>query len=114
MGEGSLEVPVTSDLPQRSVFGPLLFLLYINNLSQNIHSHVRFFADDTVVYLTVTSPEDANTLQADLDTLQEWEITWDMEFNPGKCQVLHITRRKQPLQSRYTLHGQVLENTDSA
>ena len=65
-GERSLEVPVTSDVSQSSVLGPLPFLLYINDLSQNIHSHVRFFADDTVVYLTVTSPEDANTLQADL------------------------------------------------
>ena len=37
-----------------------------------------------------------------------------MEFNPGKCQVLHITRSRQPLQSQYTLHGQVLESVDSA
>ena len=113
-GERSSEVPVTSGVPQGSVLGPLLFLLYINDLPQNVQSQVRLFADDTAVYLTVTSPEDVNTLQADLDTLQEWERTWDMEFNPGKCQVLHITRCKQPLLSQYTLHGQVLESTDSA
>ena len=65
-------------------------------------------------YLTVTSSEDANTLQADLDTLQEWERTWDMEFNPSKCQVLHITCSRQPLQSQYTLHSQFLESVDSA
>ena len=108
------EVSVTSGVPQGSVLGPLLFLLYVNALPQNVQSQVRLFADDTAVYLTVTSPEDVNTLQADLNILQEWERTWDMEFNPGKCQVLHITRCKQPLQSQYTLLGQVLESTDSA
>ena len=113
-GERSAEAPVTSGVPQGSVLGPLLFLLYINDLPQNIQSQVRLFADDTAVYLTVTSSEDANTLQADLDTLQEWERTWDMEFNPSKCQILHITRSRQPLQSQYTLHGQFLESVDSA
>ena len=112
--ERSSEVPVTSGVPQGSVLGPLLFLLYINDLPQNIQSQVRLFADDTAVYLTVSSFKDVNILQADLDTLQEWERTWDMEFNPGKCQVLQITRSKQPLQSQYTLHGQVLESVDSA
>ena len=105
---------MTSGVPQGSVLGPLLFLLYINDLPQNIQSQVRLFADDTAVYLTVSSFKNVNILQADLDTLQEWERTWDMEFNPGKCQVLPITRSKQPLQSQYTLHGQVLESVDSA
>ena len=95
------------------MLGPLLFLLYINDLPQNIQSQIRLFADDTADYLTVNSPENAKTLQADLDTLQEWERTWDMEFNPGKCQVHHITKSK-PLRSQYTLHGQILESTDSA
>ena len=113
-GESSMEVPVTSGVPQGSVLGPLLFLLYINYLPQNIQSQVRLFADDTAVYLTVDSSEDRDTLQADLDTLQEWERAWDMEFNPSKCQVLHITRSKQPLKTQYTLHDQVLEATDTA
>ena len=104
-GERSSEEPVTSGVPQGSVLGPLLFLHYINDLPQNIHSQVRLFADDTAVYLTVSSPEYRNILQIELDTLQEWERTWDKEFNPGKCQVLHITRARQPLLSQYTLHG---------
>ena len=106
-GESSMEVPVTSGVPQGSVLVPLLFLLFINDLPQNIQSQVRLFADDTAVYLTVDSSVDRDTLQADLGTLQEWERAWDMEFNPRKCQVLHITRSKQPLNTQHTLHDQV-------
>ena len=105
---------MTSGVPQGSVLGHLLFLPYINDLPQNIQSQVRLFADDTAFYLTVNSHEAANTLQADLDTLQEWELRWDMEFNPGKCQVINITKSRVPFQSQYTLHGQTLEPVDSA
>ena len=90
-GESSSEVPVTSGVPQEYVLGPLLFLLYITDLPQNIQAQVRCFADDTVVYLTVGSSDNRDTLQADLNTLQEWELAGDMEFHPSQCQVLHIT-----------------------
>ena len=86
-GECSPEVSVTSGVPQGSVLGPLLVLLYINDLPENIQSQVRLFADDTAVYLTVINPNDSNILQSDLNKLQEQERTWDMEFNPSKCQV---------------------------
>ena len=66
-GESSLEVPVTSGVPQGHVLWPLLFMFNINDLPQNIQSQVRLFADDTAVYLTVDSSEDRDTLQADLD-----------------------------------------------
>ena len=104
-GECSSEVPVTSGVPQGSVLGPLLFLLYINDLPENIQSQVRLFADDTAVYLTVRNQNDSRIFQNDLNTLQEWERTWDMEFNPSKCQVLHISRARQLIHSQYTLHG---------
>ena len=113
-GECSPKVSVTSGVPQGSVLGPLLFLLYINDLPENIQFQVRLFADDTAVYLTVNNPNDSKTLQNDLDTLQTWERTWDMEFNPGICQVLHISRANQPIQSQYTLHGEILESVDCA
>ena len=53
-------------------------------------------------------------LQSDFNHLQEWERTWDMQFNPSKCQVLHISRARQSTHSRYTLHGEILESVDCA
>ena len=59
---------------------------------------------------------DSKKLQNDLNVLQDWEKEWDMEFNPSKCQVVHITRSKRPIQSfyMYFMHGQVLEAVNSA
>jgi len=113
-GELSSEVPVTSGVPQGSVLGPLLFLLYINDLPKSITSQVRLFADDTAVYLTINNMHDCHTLQEDLDKLMKWEHLWDMEFNPSKCQVLNITRNKSKFSFNYRLHGQILETVDNA
>ena len=108
-GECSSEVPVISGLPQGSFLGPLFFLLYINDLPENIKSQVRLFADDTAVYLTVTNTNDSNILQSDLDILQEWERTWEILEK-----VLHISRARQQIHSQYTLHGEILESVDCA
>ena len=66
------------------------------------------------LYLTVTSNNDFQTLQQDLQTLEQWENTWEMHFNPSKCQVIHISRARNPNQTQYVLHGQVLETEDHA
>ena len=73
-----------------------------------------FFADDTAMYLAISSEGESITLQNDLHTLEIWEKRWDMSFNPSKCQVLHITRAKCPIQTRYILHDTVLESVPSA
>ena len=118
-GEESDSVPVTSGVPQGSVLGPILFLAYINDLLQDIVSQVRHFADDTVIYLTVESKTDSDCLQKDLNRLQAWESKWDMEFNPSKCKVIHVTasstpRPPPPLKTDNILHSQVLESVTSA
>jgi hypothetical protein len=113
-GDHSHEAPVTSGVPQGSVLGPLYFLVYINDLPNSIQSQVRLFADDTAVYLTINSPLDSKILQDDLHALEKWETEWDMEFNPSKCQVLHITKNKSVKKTKYVLHGYVLEAVTNA
>ena len=109
-GESSDQVPVTSGVPQGSVLGPCLFLLYINDLAEDLESVVRLFADDTIAYLTIASQSDATRLQRDLDRLAKWEDLWQMQFHPEKCQVLRVCKKHKPNYSgSYTLHGHSLE-----
>jgi len=113
-GHSSDTVPVMSGVPQGSVVGPSLFLAYINDLPDSLKSRVRLFADDTVVYLTINSKSDAETLQADLAKLETWENTWSMSFNPEKCEVIRISKKRNPIIHPYILHGIELNTTNSA
>ena len=113
-GQKSQSVDVESGVPQGSVLGPSLFLFYINDIPTGIDSTVRLFADDTVVYLTISSDKDCSVLQADLAKLQEWETRWKMAFHPDKCNVLSITRKKKPIDHAYILHNHILEHVTSA
>ena len=71
-GAFSDEVRVTSGVPQGSVIGPLLFLLYINDIGGIVHSKLRFFADDAVVYREIRSSKDRDELTNDLAAIQAW------------------------------------------
>ena len=77
-GQASDPVPVLSGVPQGSVLGPILFLIFINDLPDNIKSSVRLFADDCVLYRNIHSLQDCLILQEDLDTLGLLEADWQM------------------------------------
>ena len=81
-----------------------LSLYYINDIAQGLTSTVRLFADDTMIYMAIKSDQDAKALQKDLDLLCDWENKWMMEFHPDKCEMLSITRKKQPSIYRTGIH----------
>ena len=65
-------------------------------------------------YLAISSLSEANILQDDLSKLEQWEKFWDMNFNPAKCQDLHVTRSRTPIPSKYFLHDTELESAAAA
>jgi hypothetical protein len=110
-GECSSWGKVTSGVPQGTVTGPLWFLIFINDLPLGIQSHIRLFADDCVIYRTITCPADADLLQQDLCKLTDWQNKWLMRFNEKKCYVMRISKARSPLHFEYSLNGSQLQST---
>ena len=105
-----------SGVPQVSVLGSVHFLIFINDLPDNIRSSVRLFADDCVLYRNIKSPIDCQILQDDLNSLSQWETDWQMKFNVAKCHSMRVTRHlpDKHILFDYTLHQQKLEQVQSA
>jgi hypothetical protein len=107
-GVNSSQVDVDSGIPQGSVLGPSLFIFYINDLQDRLRSTLRLFADDTIAYLTMTSEDDAEHLQEDLDKLAQWGENWFMQFHPAKCSP-HRHQQVEPHSDRvYHSHSRTI------
>ena len=93
------------------VLGPLLFVIYINDLTEHVKSDVYLFADDTKIAHQVSTAEHAQLLKEDLMSLSEWSSTWLLEFNADKCHVLTIGRLENITHTeRYKINGDELEH----
>jgi len=77
-------------VPQGSVLGPLLFLLYINDIDDKVSSMLLKFADDTKLFKAVATMDDVNKLRLDLTNPHTWSEDWLMLFNADKCKVMHF------------------------
>ena len=98
-GECSKWYPVTSGIPQGSVLGPLLFVLYINDFPNCVSSSAYLFADDTKIYKVISESNDNISFQDDINSLQTWSDKWQLKFHPVKCKIMGIgdnARHNQP------------------
>ena len=99
---------VLSGIPQGSVLGPLLFILFINDLPDCIQSQIKLFADDLKM---ISNASDKKSIDNDLKSLEQWEKTWLLEFNSEKCKVLHVNfNGNQNL--KYLLNGSVMKESE--
>ncbi len=110
-GARSNEEPVLSGVPQGTVLGPLMFLLYINDMPSQVHAgtRCRLFADDSLVYRVIDSIDDQVLLQEDLRNLEKWASDWGMVFNPSKCYMMAISKGHNLRPYIYELCGVVLK-----
>ncbi len=104
-GDTSDEVHVASGVPQGTVLGHLLFLLYINDFVQGLNSTIKLFADDCILLRQINTEIDSITLQQDVDTVVQWSEKWQMSFNPHTCSVLTITKKKKIIFHHYKMSG---------
>ena len=100
-GVHSSWLPLNSGVPQGSVLGPLLFLIYINDLTVNISSQIKLFADDASLFLPVRDTAMCQrVLKKDLDTITKWAYQWKMKFNPDitkqAIEVIFSQKRNKP------------------
>ena len=117
-GKQSSAKPVLSGVPQGSVLGPLLFLIYINDaVNEELDSgtHIILYADDILLYRTISSPADYGKLQVDIDILSSWITSNNLSLNIAKCKFLVISRlRKNSIPvPRLTLNSHPMERVSS-
>ena len=104
-GVSSYVVVVTSGVSQGTVLGPLLFLIFINDLPISVTSSVKLFTDDCLVYRTIHSSHDAIQLQEDLVQLGLWVNSWQMTLNLHTSSIMHISNKRNTVCVKYTIKG---------
>jgi hypothetical protein len=105
---------VLSGVPQGSVLGPILFVLYINDLLEETESDMFLFADDTKLYRQIFSHEDRVVLQRDIDRMVAWCLLWLLHFNPGKCKAMGVNNTGAVLpEASYHIGDTVLDTVTS-
>ena len=95
-GTFSRPLPVKSGVPQGSILGPIIFVLFINDIYQQVSegTNIALYADDTKIWRKIYSENDCKVLNKDIDSLHKWALNNGMKFNPTKCKVISVTLRR--------------------
>ncbi|BHF59701.1 hypothetical protein SprV_0100266200 [Sparganum proliferum] len=109
----SAEVAVESGVPQGSVLGPTLFIIYVNDCVSELNCDVAMFADDVKLWSVIRTEFDEERLQADLTRLEKWSQDWLLPFNVTKCNVLRVGRTRSLSRRVYHLNGVPLQEVDA-
>ncbi|BHF83910.1 hypothetical protein SprV_0902705800 [Sparganum proliferum] len=109
----SAEVAVESGVPQGSVLGPTLFIIYVNNCVSELNCDVAMFADDVKLWSVIRTEFYEERLQADLTRLEKWSQDWLLPFNVTKCNVLRVGRTRSLSRRVYHLNGIPLQEEDA-
>ena len=109
--ECSSWMKVTSGVPQGSVLGPIMFVVYVNDLADGIDSHINLFADDAKLMRQVQDENDCIILQRDIEKLRDWCGTWQMEFNVKKCKVMEFGKSKRRVHYDYKMGSEILKKS---
>ena len=121
-GFTSAELPVLSGVPQGSILGPTLFVLFLNDIVEGLDpsTNIIMYADDTKIWRRMEDPDDHLVLQKDIDYLFDWALKNKMRFHPSKCKVLMVSRFYPPLvdvlpfvQFCYTMENKILDYVSS-
>ena len=94
-------------MPQGSVLGPVLFLIYINDIDNGLACRISKFADDAKIGNEAVTPLQRQQIQGDLNKLAEWANRWQMNFNTDKCKVLHIGSNNP--RAQYSMNNKQLQ-----
>ncbi|PJE78268.1 hypothetical protein CI610_02801 [invertebrate metagenome] len=106
---------ITAGVPQGSILGPLLFLIFINDIVNNISCAIKLFADDTSLYVIVESPHlSANLLNDNLSKINEWSKTWLVNFNPSKTLTMTVSKKtNKPIHPSLFMNNTILTEVTS-
>jgi len=111
IGEATSDwMEVLSGIPQGSVLGPLLFLIYINDLPDVIKGFVKLFADDTKLYGPMRGPSDRDVMNSNIQSMYDWSCDWQLGFNFKKCKRIHMGHSNP--HNSYTIDTVTIEESD--
>ena len=109
-GSSSDHEEVKSGVPQGTMLGPFMFLIFIGDISEQTQSLKRLFADDCLLYRTINKISDSAAFQQDMDLLCKWTTIWQMQFNEIKCFFLRKSSRNKKSDYSYSVNNVELKS----